>query len=105
MPVIAIIVGVVLVLAVLADMVNTLVTTTRSRARWWMTRILYTRTWRAVRVAGHLFSDETRRERFYAAYTPISVLAMLAAWVVQQVIGFGLIWLGHRRHRRSRGPG
>jgi hypothetical protein len=90
----AVVVGAVMVLAVLADVINTLITTTRSTGRWWLTRILYTYTWRVVRVLGRRIADEQRRERFYSWFGPISVIAMLVTWVTQQVIGFGLIWWG-----------
>ena len=94
MEVIAIIVGVVMVLTVLMDMINTLVTTTTSRGRWWLTVVLYTRTWAFVRSAGQRIGNDRRRERFYSAYAPISVLGLLCAWVAQQLVGFGLIWWG-----------
>ena len=94
MSVIAIVVGVVLVVSVLADLVNTLVTTTTSSWRWWLTRILYRRSWAIVSVLGSQISDEHRRERFFSLFAPISVLVMLVTWVVQQVLGFSLIWWG-----------
>jgi hypothetical protein len=90
----AAVLGILVVLAVLADMVNTLVTTTTSQWKYWLTRILYRRTWRATRLLGHLISDEVRRERFYSLFAPVSVLMMLAAWVAQQIFGFALIWWG-----------
>jgi hypothetical protein len=81
------------VIAVLADMVNTLVTTTTSRARWWLTRITYRNLWGVVRwVAQRL--PEHRREGLLAAFAPVSVLVLLVIWVTQQIIGFGLIWWG-----------
>ena len=94
MELIAVVVGVVLVVTVLADLINTLVTTTTSPGRYWLTRILYIQTWNAVRSVGHLMGDEVRRERFYSTFAPLSVIAMLVTWVTQQVIGFGLIWWG-----------
>ncbi|MEM7093053.1 MAG: potassium channel family protein [Actinomycetota bacterium] len=93
MSVVAIVVGVVLVVSVLGDLVNTLVTTTRARGRWWLTVILYTRTWTVIRTVGHRMPPE-RRERFYGAFAPISVIVMLLVWVLLQVVGFGLIWWG-----------
>jgi hypothetical protein len=90
----AVIIGVVLVVSVLADLVNTLVTTTTSQWRWWLTRILYRRSWSAVSVIGSRISNADRKERFFSLYAPISVLVMLVAWVSQQIIGFGLIWWG-----------
>lgn len=94
MTVLAVILGIILVVLVLADMVNTLVTTTTSHGRFWLTRILYTRTWRLTRRLGELIQHDGRRERFYAVFAPVSVLLMLAAWVTLQIVGFGLIWWG-----------
>jgi len=94
MSAVAIIVGVILVIAALADVVNTLVTTTTSQWRWWLTRILYRRSWRLVALFGKRISHPDRRERFYSLFAPVSILAMLTAWVCQQVLGFALIWWG-----------
>ncbi len=41
-------VGVVIVVGVLADMVNTLVTTSTSNNKWWLTQRLYRIAWRAT---------------------------------------------------------
>lgn len=92
----AITVGVVLVVSVLADVFNTLVTTRTSLGRWWLTRNLYVVTWRTTAAIGRRFSSDHARERLYSIFAPISVLAMLATWVTQQIIGFGLIWWGLR---------
>lgn len=94
MEIIAIVVGIILVLAVVADLTNTLVTTTTAQGRLWLTRVLYIQTWNVVRRVGHRFGNESRRERLYATFAPLSVILMLLTWVAQQVIGFGLIWWG-----------
>ncbi len=86
--------GVALVISVLADVVNTLVTTTTSTWRWWLTRLLYRRSWSVVASIGKRISNADRRERFFASFAPISVLVMLATWVSQQIVGFALIWWG-----------
>lgn len=94
MSLLAIIVGIVLVLSVLADLVNTLVSTSTSLQRWWLTFILYRRMWSAMERFGRLLPSDRMRERLLSTYAPVSVLVLLATWVVQQVIGFGLIWWG-----------
>jgi hypothetical protein len=93
MAVLAVVAGAAVVIAVLADMVNTLVTTTTSRARWWLTRITYRNLWGAVRWVA-LRLPEHRREGLLAAFAPVSVLVLLVIWVTQQIVGFGLIWWG-----------
>lgn len=96
MNVIAIVVGCALVLSVLADLINTLVTTNTSAWRWWLTRVLYRWAWGTVSFLGRRISNPDRREQLYSLFAPVSVLAMLFAWVTQQIIGFGLVWWGLR---------
>ncbi len=90
----AVVLGLGLVLAVTADMVNTLVTTTTWGGRFWMTRILYRRTWRMLRAVAGALPSESLKEALLGFFAPVSVLLLLLAWVTQQVIGFGLIWWG-----------
>jgi hypothetical protein len=90
----AIVVGVILVVAVLADLVNTLVATQTNRRRYWLTMQLYSRSWRVVRAISARIRDEGRREGFLGVFAPVSVLLLLAVWVLQQVVGFALIWWG-----------
>jgi hypothetical protein len=90
----AIVLGVVLVASVTADMVNTLVTTTTLTGRFWLTNILYRRTWRMLRAVADLLPSENVREALLGFFAPVSVLLLLATWVTQQIIGFGLIWWG-----------
>lgn len=91
MEVVAVIVGVAVVLSVAADMVNTLVTTSTSNSRIWLTRRLYELSWRFVRSLGRRLG-EGGRERLFATFAPVSILLLLAVWVSQQIVGFGLIW-------------
>lgn len=94
MNVVAIAFGAFLVVGVLADLVNTLVTTSTSQWRWWPTRVLYRRSWGAVSAIGSRIKNEQRREQVYSLFAPLSVLAMLITWVTIQVVGFGLISWG-----------
>lgn len=91
MAAIALILGVVIVLSVLADMVNTLVTTSTGSSRFWLTRRLYEVAWKPMRGVGRRLS-EPRREILFATFAPVSILLLLVVWVTQQIIGFGLIW-------------
>ena len=94
MTAIAIALGVFLVLAVLADMVNTLVATSTSTARWWLTAQLYRWSWGLTRRLAMALRSDVARERLLSTFAPVSVLALLGVWVAQQVLGFGLIWWG-----------
>jgi len=90
----AIVVGALLVVSVLADLVNTLVATQTNRRGFWLTMQLYSRSWKIVRAIAGRISTERRREQFLGVFAPASVLMLLTVWVVQQVVGFGLIWWG-----------
>ncbi|MEO0494853.1 MAG: potassium channel family protein [Actinomycetota bacterium] len=90
----AIVLGTLMVVSVLVDMVNTLVTTQTRRGRFWLTTILYTKSWSVLRAVVGRISSQRRREAIMGTFAPVSVLLLLCAWVTQQVVGFGLIWWG-----------
>jgi len=91
MEILAAVIGALIVLSVAADMVNTLVTTSTGSSRHWLTRRLYTYSWAMMRAIGRRLGDPWK-ERLFATFAPVSILALLAVWVAQQIIGFGLIW-------------
>ncbi len=93
MGVVAVVVGVVLVVAVLLDLINTLVATRSVRGRYWLTSVLYRTSWILLRRLGHQLG-ESKREGLYAVFAPVSVLLLLGFWVLQQILGFALIWWG-----------
>lgn len=92
--ILAVVAGLVTVIAVLADMINTLVTTQTSSWKWWLSRRLAIVTWKVVRSISCRMPQGPGRERLLASLAPVLVLMMLVAWVAQQIVGFGLIWWG-----------
>ena len=94
MGLVAIFVGAFLFLSVLADMVNTLVTTRTSQHRWWLTQVWYRRTWKATAGLAQAVRWPSVREALLATYAPLSVLLLLVLWVAQQILGLALIWWG-----------
>ena len=90
----AVIVGIGLVASVFLDLVNTLVATDTHSGRWWLTSVIYRFTWRLNRRIAKMLPNESVRNRFLSNYAPITLLLLLFGWVVQQIIGFGLIWWG-----------
>ncbi len=94
MNLLAIIVGALLVVSVTADLVNTLVTTTTWTGRFWLTNVLYRRTWRILRSVAGILPTDALREALLGFFAPVSALLLLVAWVAQQIVGFGLIWWG-----------
>ena len=91
---VAIVAGIFIIVVVLADLVHTLVTTTRSRGRWFPTQVLYRLSWSIVRSLGRRIEDDHRKKIFYGTFAPLSVIGMLVTWVILQIVGFGLIWWG-----------
>lgn len=86
-------VGVLLVLLAVADLVNTLVTTSTSAARAWPSRIATRATYTAVRgVARRLPEGSTVRERLLATFAPLLLLELLVMWAALQLVGFGMLW-------------
>ncbi|MEM9563366.1 MAG: potassium channel family protein [Actinomycetota bacterium] len=92
MTTLAAIVGVALVVLAMADLVNTLVTTSTSRKHWWPSSVLYRNTWRVMRTVARAIPNDRRRESVLSTFAPASVLLLLVMWVTAQVIGFGLLW-------------
>lgn len=80
--------------SVLADMINTLVTTQTSQSSWWLSKRLTAIVWAGFSFVGVRFPEEERRDRWLAAFGPTLVFSLLTTWVAQQIIGFGLIWWG-----------
>ncbi len=86
-------VGVVLVLLAVADLVNTLVTTSTSVARGWPSALVTRVTYRVVRgIAARLREGSTARERLLATFAPLLLLELLAMWILLQLGGFGMLW-------------
>jgi hypothetical protein len=85
--------GVTLIAMALADMVNTLVSTSTFGGRWWPSRLIGRASFVTVRaVARRLPEDGSVREAMLAAFGPLLVIVLLAGWVCLQVTGFALIW-------------
>jgi hypothetical protein len=92
---VAVIGGALLVAFALADLVNTLVSTYTSYARWWPSRMIGRSTFVAIRsVARRLPSDSKWRERMLAVFGPLLLIELLLLWAMLQICGFGLIWWG-----------
>jgi len=89
----AVVLGVALVLGAFVDLINTLVTTSTVKGRWWLSRIVARWLLRAARItAGRLPETSNTRERLLSALGPLLILVLLAVWIMQQILGFALIW-------------
>ncbi|MFV0258993.1 MAG: potassium channel family protein [Acidimicrobiales bacterium] len=93
MTVLAAVAGFVLIGLAVADLLNTLVTTSVSGARWWPSQIIgLSLFWLVRRLALRMPEASAARERVLASFGPLLVLVWLAMWSTIQIFGFGLIW-------------
>lgn len=93
MNVLLIAVGLALVAIAFADLVNTLVSTSTSPARWWPSNLIGRKLFALVRAAAVRMPEESMvRERMLAAFGPLLVIVLLASWVLLQVTGFACVW-------------
>jgi hypothetical protein len=92
---VATLLGICLVVIALADLMNTLVTTSTSNWKWWPSRVVGYGAISVMRVFTSRMSDQSRlRERLLSLYAPLLVLTLLAMWAAMQIFGFGLMWWG-----------
>ena len=88
-----VLVGALLIALALADLINTLVSTSTSPARWWPTNVIGRSMFVSVRfIAKRLPEESSVRERILSAFAPVLVIVLLATWAVLQITGFALIW-------------
>ena len=88
--------GVALVAWILVDSFETLLATNLRSGRWSFTRGYYGVVWPLYRRLCIARRDDDRRERWLARFGPASFLGLLVAWVVLEIVGWGLIWWGLR---------
>ncbi len=95
--IIAVLGGVVLIVAILSDAVATLVVTQGDAGLWRPTRIFYATTWRAVRALAARVPD--RLGAFVLnVYPALSLLALLVLWLVGLLVGWSLVYWGADTH-------
>jgi hypothetical protein len=95
--VLAVLGGVVLIVAILSDAVATLVVTQGDAGIWRPTRIFYAGTWRATRAFAARAPD--RLGQFVLnVYPALSLLALLVLWLAGLMIGWSLVYWGADAH-------
>lgn len=94
MAALAVLIGAFMVATVFLDLLNTLVATRTHPGRFWLTSVVYRFTWNLNRAIASALPTDRLKTSFLANYAPITLLVLLGAWVIQQIIGFGLIWWG-----------
>ena len=91
------ILGILLVIGVWRDLLDTVVTT-RHGQRFSAARRFFQATWRWYSKLARRIDDPGARERFLVPYGPISLVALLAVWVALLVFGWALVWWGLQNH-------
>jgi hypothetical protein len=91
--VIAVLGGVVLIVAILSDAVATLVVTQGDAGIWRPTRLFYAGTWRATRAFAARAPDRLG-EFVLNVYPALSLLALLVLWLAGLMIGWSLVYWG-----------
>ena len=95
MAAVLVVVGLLVVVVTIADLLNTLVTTSTSLSRAWpsmvVTRVAF---WCTRTVASRLRDGSRLRERLLSVFAPVLLLTLLTMWAGAQVVGFSLVWYG-----------
>ena len=88
----ALIAGLVCVLSVGLDALQTIILPRRPKGRLRLTRIFYRLTWSPLVAATERIGSHRARERIYGAYGPVSLLLLLGLWATLLVAGFGCLY-------------
>jgi hypothetical protein len=92
---IAIVGGAAFVVISLADLVNTLVSTSTSYNRWWPSRWIGRGLFVSVRSVVRRLPETSRmRDAALTVFGPVLLILLLFVWCMLQVTGFALIWWG-----------
>jgi len=80
-----------LIVLLLVDSFETTVLPRRVTRRYRFVRLFYVTTWRLWRAVALSIRPGKWRETFLSLFGPLSLLALLATWVIGLIIGFGLL--------------
>src|SRR5438105_1805696 len=91
MPVLATILGIVIIILTLIDGFETILQPRRVTHRFRYARLYYRSTWRVWRKIGLQIAAGKRREAFLSIFGPLSLLGLFATWVAGLILGFGML--------------
>jgi len=91
-PILAILVGIVLIIVVLADAFETVVFPRRVTRRIRLVRLFYRTTWRLWTALVHALTSGKRQENYLSYYGPISLPLLLGFWAGVLIAGFALLY-------------
>lgn len=91
---VALIAGILCLMAVLVDAFQTIILPRRATGPVRLTRLFYIATWKPwTWVAGRI-RNPRRRETAFSFYGPLSLIMLLVFWAVTMLVGFGLLFYG-----------
>ena len=90
-PIVAAVVGVLLVFVVLRDAFETIILPRRASGRLRVSKIFYQVTWKPVAAIGRRMPPGDRRESFLSTYGPISLIFLIILWGFILITGFALL--------------
>jgi Ion channel len=90
-PIVAAVVGILLVFVVLRDTFETIILPRRVSGRLRVSKIFYQVTWKPWAAAGRRMPYGDRRETFLSTYGPISLIFLIVLWGLILVTGFSLL--------------
>src|SRR5258708_1193072 len=91
MPIVLVLFGVVLIVFILLDALETVVLPRRAMNPLRITALFYRLTWTPWAAIGHHIHSARRRENFLAVFGPLSVILLLGVWAIGLVFGFALL--------------
>jgi hypothetical protein len=93
MKLLAVIPGLVLILAILWDAFETIILPRRVARRFRLTRAFYQTVWTPWAAFARLLRDRKRREKILGLFGPLSLLMLLALWAAGLILGYAiLLW-------------
>jgi hypothetical protein len=92
MAVVAFVAGLLLILLVLVDGFEAMILPRRVVHAFRFTRLFYRSTWPLWRSLARYWHKRRRREGFLSLFGPLSLLALLASWVLGLILGFALLY-------------
>jgi hypothetical protein len=90
-PIVAAVVGVLLVFVVLRDAFETIILPRRVSGRVRVSKIFYQVTWKPVAALGRRMPPGDRRESFLSTYGPLSLIFLIILWGFILIAGFALL--------------
>jgi hypothetical protein len=92
MRVVALIAGILYLLAILFDAFQTIILPRRATGRFRITRIFYIFTWRPWAFFARRIRHPRRRETVFSYYGPLSLILLLMVWAASMLVGFALLY-------------